>query len=115
MSFFTEEFDDLRTNQDFNNYVNNVDTYQQSNEYQNILNQLSQKNKNDVRTHICKIINDHFNCHDQVNFDVEKTSLTIYIGVLDNNDQSELISVLTNKGYVCTTSGGFLTISSAQV
>ena len=112
MSFFVNEFNDLRTNQEFNDFVNDTTTHQTTDEYNNMMAQQGLQKKNATRAHICKLISNQFNNQDQDNFDVNKTAITVFVGELDQVDINDLINILTNKGYTVTQTGNFVRIEA---
>lgn len=102
MSFFQSEFDDLRTSTEFTTYINETSTYQNTDQYNNKMNQYNEIEKNTIRHHICKIIMNHFNNNDKDHFNPSETKLTIYIGHISESEKNNLVSVLEKKGYIAT-------------
>ena len=113
MSFFQNEFNDLRTKTEFETFVNNVTTYQQSQEYTDTQTAKTNAKKIAARAHICKVVNNHFNQNNQANVNVDNTDLKLYIGYLDQADRDDLKACLEAKGYICVLNevGDRITIS----
>lgn len=113
MSFFNNEFDNLRTKEEFMTFVAQSATHQQSEEYNNTKEEQDKAQLSAIRNHICKVISAHFNKNDQNNLKVDSPDLTIYIGHLPQEDKASLKVSLESKGYFCILNqvGDRLTIS----
>jgi hypothetical protein len=116
MSFFTEEFTDLRTNSEFNNFVDDTSVYQSSQSYSDVQQLQLQREIDALRAHICKIITTHFNATNTNEFNVSGTDLIVYVGNLPNADIVNLRQSLIGKGYIVTINndGTRMTISSTN-
>lgn len=99
MSF--SDLDNLRTKNEFEEFIANAQTFQQSNEFINEQEASETTKSNAIKEHICKVIMNHFNNENQNNVNPNNADLTIFIGHLSQDDKNSLISLLEQKGYVC--------------
>ena len=114
MTTFNEGLSNLKTANEFNSWLTHTVSYQNSQEYQD---KIQQKENDDAQFylhHIVQIIKTHFNDDNISSFDAEICDISIFVGLLTSTQITELIQSLDSKGYITTLDNGttILTISA---
>ena len=96
-----ESLKDLRKNEEFVKFIEEAKAFQQDQKYLDEIAEKEAFRKAAIKAHICTKLKSFLNTKDKTRFSVERQTLVLNIGALNEADRKELCHIVHEKGYIC--------------
>lgn len=105
-------FPSIRTAAQYDTYVSDTTTHQDTQSHTDYMTAKNTSKQQACCQHTVNIINNFFNQNNPDETDLNKTSITVYVGNMTTSNKNDMISELEGKGYTCVEDNNRLTIST---